>query len=92
MSQHVSEHIENILSSRGRIKVLKAIVNFGTLNLTRICKITGLHHRLVKTHLISLKRYGIISEDVIGKVKVYRINSSNPKAIKIARLIEVLEV
>ena len=85
-------NIEDILSSKGRVKVLKAIIAHGSLNISRICKITGLHHRIVKAHLLSLLRYGIISESVLGKIKVYSLNQSNPKAIRLARLIELMEV
>ena len=87
----MSRMLEEMFSSRGRVKVVRAIVVHGALNVNRICKITGLHHRIVRSHLKSLIESGIVSEERFGRVKIYSLNNSNPKVKRIVRLIEALE-
>lgn len=71
--------IEDIFSSKGRVKVLKALVKLGETNINRICKETGLHHRIVRSHLEFLEREGIVLKVDYGRVRIYRLNHSNPK-------------
>lgn len=80
-----------VFSSKGRVRVLKTLVKHGNLNLNKICKLTGLHHKIVKSHIDEMVAAGVVLEETLGKVKMYKLNYSNPKIRKLARMIEVLE-
>lgn len=87
----VPDLLVETFSSKGKVRVLRVLVRHGALNINRICKLTGLHHRLVKSHLDSLVSTGVIVEEKLGKLRVYKINYSDPKVKKVAKIVKVLE-
>ncbi len=89
MSSDVS--IEDIFSSRGRVKVLKTILQLGEVNVTQIIKLTRLNYKVVKKHIEYLKKLGLIEEIVIGRVKLYRPNWLNPRVRYIDDLMKFIE-
>lgn len=70
--------MEDLLSSRGRVKVIKTIMKYGEANITRIVRESGLNHKTVKNHLGFLVKSGLINERVYGRVKLYSINYRSP--------------
>jgi len=84
--------IENIFSSKGRVKVLKALIKLEETNINRLCRETGLHHRIVRSHLDFLEREGIISRITYGKVKIYKLNYSNPKTKILIDIFKELDI
>lgn len=83
--------MEEILGSRGKIKIIKIIYENGEINITRITKISGLNHKLVTKHLQELKNRGIIVEKVIGRVKFYSINFKNPASLALVDVLSLIE-
>jgi len=71
--------IEEVLASKGRIKVLKVIINSGEINLTQILHMTGLNYRSVVRHINFLIRAGLIEEIRIGRVRIYRPRWIDPR-------------
>ena len=82
--------LDEIFSSRGRVRVLLALFRLGEANITRIVRETGMHHRIVATHLEKLVEAGLAVEKRYGRLRIFRINYSNPKTIIVRDLLEVL--
>ncbi len=70
--------LEKIFGSKGKIKILKVIYGRGQANITRIVRETGLNHKSVVKHLRELVEIGVVEETVLGRIKLYSINFSNP--------------
>ena len=83
--------IEDVFSSRGRVKVLKELLSEGEMNLTQLIKVTGLNYNTVVKHLNFLTEVGLVEEIRIGRVKIYRPRWVNPKVRLIEELLKDLE-
>ncbi len=81
---------EDIFSSRGRVKVLKAILFHGEINLTSIIRETRLNYASVTRHINYLKSCNIIDEIRLGRVKIYRPNWVNPRVRYIEDMLRAL--
>ena len=78
---------EDILSSRGRVKILKLLALNNEMNISNIVKKAGLNHRSVKNHLIFLKHIDFIQEKQFGRIRIYRYKLENLKARALKNLI-----
>ena len=83
---------EDLLSSRGRVKVIKIILKYGETNITKIVRESGLNHRTVKKHLDFLVKTGLVNERVYGRVKLYSINYRNPQTLALRDILLTFEV
>jgi len=79
---------EDIFSSKGRVKVLKTVLEKGEINITQLIKETGLNHRVVSKHLRYLIDSGIIEEIKLGRIRIYRPNWMNPKVRYLKELVK----
>ena len=64
--------IWDVLSSRGKVKVLKTLVDTEELNITEIVRKTELSHRSVKTYLSELCDTGLVELKKFGRIRIYR--------------------
>lgn len=71
--------IENILSSRGRVKIIKILTKEEELNISEIAKRAGLNHSTVVQHLEYLCKVGLIQEKTFGRIRIYRLRTENTK-------------
>lgn len=78
--------IETIFSSRGRVKILKILVDLGELNISEIARRTGLNYTTTNQHLQVLETTGIVRHKNFGRIRIFRFNEENPKARKIKEL------
>ena len=78
---------EDILSSRGRVKILKHLALKNEMNISNIVKKTGLNHSSVRDHLIFLKDIDFIQEKQFGRIRIYRYKLENLKARALKNLI-----
>jgi len=83
--------IAELLSSKGRIKILNYLLKVGEANITNIAKATRLHHSAVEKHLKKLISLGIVEEQRIGRLRLFRIVWLNPKVSILRELIESFE-
>jgi DNA-binding transcriptional ArsR family regulator len=81
--------IEDIFSSRGRIKVLKELAKSTEINISEICRRVGLNHSSTKAHLEVLIRAGLVEEKVFGRIKIYRYRSEDLRARSLRNLLEL---
>lgn len=80
--------IEDVLSSRGKIKILKVLVFEDEINISAIVRLTRLNNSTVNQHLAYFKGVGIVQEKIFGRTKIYQLNPHNRNAQAIRKLIE----
>lgn len=67
------EDVEEILGSRGRIRVLKVLSESRELNISEIGRRTGLNYSSVERHLSKLRELGLIKEKRYGKIRIFEL-------------------
>jgi DNA-binding transcriptional ArsR family regulator len=62
---------EEILGSKGRIRVLEVLTESGELNISEISRRTGLNYTSVERHLTKLEKLGLLKEKRYGKIRIF---------------------
>lgn len=83
--------VEDLLSSRGRVKVLKVLLSEGQANITRIVRESGLNHRLVEKHLEELVKMGIVQERRYGRLRMFMVDLRDPRVSGLSEVLKQLE-
>lgn len=83
--------IENILSSKGRIRVLKVLLDVGELNISGISRRAGLNYATTNDHLEVLERAGLVIEKRFGRIRIYKCIDSDERIRQLRKLVEVWE-
>jgi predicted transcriptional regulator len=83
--------IEEVLSSKGRIKILKVLTEIGELNISEIARRAGLNYTTTNKHLMELERLGLILHKRFGRIRIFRFNERNPKAEMVRKLVDQWE-
>jgi DNA-binding transcriptional ArsR family regulator len=83
--------IEEVFSSKPRMKILKLLARLGTLNVSDIAKRIGLNYSATNNHLRLLEAEGILVQRVYGRIRMYRYNDASAKAKAVQGLIETWE-
>jgi DNA-binding transcriptional ArsR family regulator len=83
--------LEEVFSSKPRMKILKLIDRLGELNVSDIARRIKINFTTTSKHLKLLKDEGILEERTYGRVRMYRFNQASAKAKAIQNLIEVWE-
>ena len=83
--------IEEIFSSKPRMKLLKIIDRLGELNISEIARRIGLNFTATSRHLQLLEDEGILQQRVYGRIRMYRFNQSSFKAQAVLNLINTWE-
>jgi len=79
--------IETVFSSKGRVKILKILVEIGELNISDIARRAGLNYTTTNQHLQILETSGIVRHKNFGRIRIFRFNEENPRAKTIKDLI-----
>jgi len=80
--------IEQILSSRNRVRILKYLLVKETANISMISRELNIHYLNVKEHLDFLEKKGIVKRRKYGRVTIYSLNNSNPMVYSLKRFLE----
>ena len=80
--------LEDVLSSKSRIKILKLINQFGQLNVSDIARRLKVNYASTSNHLKILESEGILQKLTYGRVRMYRFNEGSAKAKAVVCLIE----
>ena len=64
--------IEELLGSRGRIRILNVLAESGDLNISEVSRRTGLNYTSVERHLSKLVKLGLIKEKRYGKIRIFQ--------------------
>ena len=83
--------VEDVFSSRLRIKILKILMQVGELNASEIARRLGVNYNTTSKHLKVLEVEGILQHKVFGRIRIYRLNEHSPKARALQNLLEAWE-
>lgn len=62
---------EDLLGSRGRIRVLRVLAESVELNISEVTRRTGMNYTSVERHLERLKEMGLLAEKRYGKIRIF---------------------
>jgi len=79
--------IENVFASKGRVKILKILVEIGELNISEIARRAKLNYATTNQHLRILEDSGIIRHKNFGRIRIFRLNEDSPRARMIKNLV-----
>jgi predicted transcriptional regulator len=83
--------LEEALSSKSRMKILKLIYQLGQLNVSDVARRLKLNFASTSKHLKLLESEGILQERTYGRVRMYRFNEGSAKAKALQNLLDVWE-
>jgi predicted transcriptional regulator len=83
--------LEEVFSSKLRMKILELIYNLGSLNISDIARRLNTNFASTAEHLKVLEDAGILQGLVYGRVRMYRFNENSAKAKAVQNLIEAWE-
>jgi DNA-binding transcriptional ArsR family regulator len=83
--------LEEVFSSKPRMKILKLIYTLGSLNVSDVARRIKMNYASTANHLKILETEGILQERTYGRIRMYRFNEGTEKAKVVATLIEVWE-
>ncbi|MGQ9720371.1 MAG: ArsR/SmtB family transcription factor [Candidatus Jordarchaeum sp.] len=83
------DSLEKIFSSKGRIKIVKVLVEEEELNISEIAKRANLNYSTTNQHLDFLEKAGLVQEKIFGRIRIYRFRAENIKAQAIKNLFEI---
>ena len=83
--------LEEVLSSKSRMKILKLIYQLGQLNVSDVARRLRLNFASTSKHLKLLESEGILQERTYGRVRMYRFNEGSAKAKALQNLLDVWE-
>ena len=80
--------IEDVFSSKVRMKILKILMQASELNVSEIARRLGANYNATMKHLKILESEGILQRKIFGRINLYRFNEHSQKAVIIQKLIE----
>ena len=83
--------VEEVLSSKGRVRILKLLAEIGELNISAISRAINLNHTAVKEHLRFLVQVGLIREKRFGRILIYQFVQENILAHSLKQLFKIWE-
>ena len=84
-------NIEDVFSSRLRIKILKILLFTGELNVSEIARRLAVNYRTTRDHLDVLENEDMIKHKLFGRIRLYKLNKSSPKTKAVQTLIQIWE-
>ena len=80
--------IEDIFSSKGRVRILRILVEIEELNISEIARRAGLNYATTNQHLQALENAGLVRHKRFGRIRIFRFNEVDSRAKIIKKLIE----
>ena len=84
-------NIENVFSSKVRMKILKVLAQVGELNVSEIARRLNANFAATSKHLKILENEGILQHKAFGRIRLYRFKPHSSKARALQDLIAVWE-
>lgn len=79
--------LEEVFSSRGRVKILKILVEIGELNISEIARRSGLNYATTNRHLQVLEESGLVKHKNFGRIRIFRFSEESRRARMIKELV-----
>jgi predicted transcriptional regulator len=83
--------LEEVFSSKPRMKILKLVNTLGSLNVSDIARRIKMNYASTAENLKILEAEGILQERLYGRVRMFRFNDGSAKAKAVQNLIEAWE-
>lgn len=83
--------LEEVFSSKPRMKILKLLFELGQLNVSDIARRIKMNYTVTDEHLRLLESEGIIKKYMYGRIRLYSFNDASEKAKAVQNLIQVWE-
>ncbi len=83
--------MEDVFSSKGRVRILRILAEIGELNISEIARRAGLNYTTTNQHLLLLESNKLVRHKTFGRIRIFRYNDENPKARMIKQLVELWE-
>jgi DNA-binding transcriptional ArsR family regulator len=83
--------IEDVFSSKPRMKILKLLHKSGQLNVSDLARRIKINFITTDEHLRLLESEGILKQYLYGRMRLYSFNETSEKAKVIQTLIQVWE-
>jgi predicted transcriptional regulator len=80
--------MEEVFSSKGRMKILRILVEIGELNISEIARRAGLNYATTNQHLRVLEASGIVRHKNFGRIRIFRFNEGSQRARMIRELVD----
>jgi len=84
-------NVEDVISSKLRMKILKILFNVGELNVSEIARRLRINYLSANNHLKILEDEGIVQRKMFGRIRLYRVNEQSPKTKALQNLIDAWE-
>ncbi|HVP16198.1 MAG TPA: winged helix-turn-helix domain-containing protein [candidate division Zixibacteria bacterium] len=84
-------NVEDVFSSRLRMKILRILVQVGELNVSEIARRLNVNYITTSKHLKTLEDEGVLVHKSFGRIRLYRLNERSPKAKAVQALVETWE-
>jgi len=84
-------NVEDVLSSKLRMKILKVLHNVGELNVSEIARRLNINYMSASKHMKILEDENILQHKRFGRIHLYRLNEQSPKAKAVQNLIDTWE-
>jgi len=78
--------IEDILNSKGRVKILKVLTEQGELNISKIAELAELNHSTTISHLDALERAQLVKHKEFGRIKIYKFRDDHAQGQALKQL------
>jgi len=66
--------MEDIVSCRGRMKIIAILIKAKELNITEITRRAALNHSTTISHLKALESVGLVNEKKFGRIRIFSFN------------------
>ena len=83
--------IEDVFSSKGRVKILRILSEIGELNISELARRAGLNYVTTNQHLRILEDHELVCHKTFGRIRIFRYNDKSPRARMIKKLMEFWE-
>jgi len=83
--------VEDVFSSRLRMKIIKLLIQLGELNVSQITRRLSVNYNTINKHLKVLEDEGLVHCRRYGRIRLYRFNEHSEKAKTVQNLVETWE-
>jgi len=66
--------MEDIVSCKGRMRIIAILIKAKELNITEIARRAALNHSTVISHLKALESAGLVNEKTFGRIRIFAFN------------------
>jgi len=78
-----------VLSSKGRVRILRILADIGELNISEIARRARLNYATTNQHLKVLEDHHLVKHKRFGRIRIFRYNEENLRAKMIRQLMEL---